>query len=490
MNPPAWVAFTAAVILSACAQSTPEQQVVNDAAEALGGRDRLLAVKTVVLEGEGSAGNLGQDMTMEANGQQFTLSPHRSVIDVAGGRMRVEQSRTPNFAYFQGPQTQKIVQGLDGDVGYNVASSGTATRISTPAAGDRRAEFYHHPLTLVRAALDPAATLGNPQTLGNQRSVDVTIPGGRTITLAIDATTKLPTRIVHMAYHPNLGDVAVETSFSDYQDVNGLRLPARLASKIDQYETMNLRLAKQTVDGDVGDLAAPATAASAAPFASPPPANVTAQEVSKGIWFLAGQSHHSVLVEFSDHLTLVEFPQSEARTLAVIAKARELRPGKPLTHAVNSHHHFDHSAGLRAAVSEGLTIITHRVNAPFFQEAVERKHTLGQDALGKNPRPLKIETVDDELVLKDDTMTVNLYHAKGSPHGDAILLAYFPKERVLSQADLYSPNPNPGAAFPYLANLVENVKNRNLKVDRIVPLHGAIVPYAEAVRSLPAVVPR
>jgi len=65
-------------------------------------------------------------------------------------------------------------------------------------------------------------------------------------------------------------------------------------------------VAKQTVDAQVGDLAAPSAAASAAPIAGPPPANLAVQEVAKGIWHLAGQSHHSVLVEFSDHLTLIE----------------------------------------------------------------------------------------------------------------------------------------------------------------------------------------
>ena len=110
------------------------------------------------------------------------------------------------------------------------------------------------------------------------------------------------------------------------------------------------------------DLAAPATVASRrAP--SPQPVNVTVEEASPGVWLLAGGSHHSALVEFSDHLLLVDAPQNDARTLAVIAKARELRPGKPLTHVVNSHHHFDHSGGIRAAVAEGLTVITHEGNA-------------------------------------------------------------------------------------------------------------------------------
>ena len=38
-------------------------------------------------------------------------------------------------------------------------------------------------------------------------------------------------------------------------------------------------------------------------------------------WLLAGGSHHSALFEFSDHLMLIDAPQNDARTLAVIAKA-------------------------------------------------------------------------------------------------------------------------------------------------------------------------
>ena len=164
-----------------------------------------------------------------------------------------------------------------------------------------------------------------------------------------------------------------------------------------------------------------------------------------------------------------------------IAKARELQPNKPLTHVVNSHHHFDHSGGLRAAVSEGLTIITQSGAAPFYKEAVTRAHTIAPDALAKNPKPLKLETVDDEMVLKDNTMTVNLFHISGSPHADTLLMAYFPKERILVEADVF----NPGAAVtPFAPNLMENIKKRNLKIDRIVPLHATIAPYSDLVKAV------
>ncbi|HEX7139132.1 MAG TPA: MBL fold metallo-hydrolase [Vicinamibacterales bacterium] len=473
------VALVAAIGM-ACTPKPPERQIVDDAAAALGGAGRITGLKTIVIEGEGTNGNLGQDMTMDSTGQQFVLSGYKRAIDVAGMRTRIEQTRTPNFAYFQGQQPQKQIFGVDGEVAYNVAPDGRATRASNAVARDRRAEIYHHPITIVRASLDPAAQLTNPRTAGSERVVDVATSSGLRFTLAADATTHLPTRVVSMTDNTNLGDVSIETTFADYEDLGGLKLPKRLTTKTDKYQTAEIRATKQSVDADAGDLAVPAAAASAAAITGPAPANVTSEEIAKGVWFLAGQSHNSVVVEFADHLTLIEAPQNDTRSLAVIAKARSLRPEKPLTEVVNTHHHFDHSGGIRAAVSEGLTVITHKANAAFLQDAAVRPHTIVPDALSKNQKPIKVTPVDEELVLKDASMIVNLYHIAGNPHADTLLMAYLPRERVLVEVDAYSPG---AAVQPYAANLRENISRRNLRVDRIVPLHGAIVPFAELAKA-------
>jgi glyoxylase-like metal-dependent hydrolase (beta-lactamase superfamily II) len=473
----AWVVLL--VASAACSSAPPEQQIVNDAAAALGGRDRILAVRTIVIEGQGTNGNLGQDMTPEATGQRFNVAGYTRTLDVAAGQSRIEQTRTPNFAYFQGPQPQKQVLGIAGDVGYNVAPNGTATRVPNAVARDRRAEIFHHPITIIRAALDPAATLTNPRTTGNERVVEVAA-NGLSFTLAIDATSKLPTRVVSMTDNPNLGDVAIETSFADYQDVNGLKLPAHLTTKTDTYTTVDIRATKQTVDGPAGNLAAPDAAASAPAITAPPAAAVTTEELAKGVWLLAGQSHHSVVVEFGDHLILIEAPQNDTRALAVIAKAHELAPNKPLTHVVNTHHHFDHSGGIRAAVSEGLAVITQKANAQFFQDAATRAHTIAPDALAKSPKPLKLEVVDDAMELADSTMTLQLYHIDGNPHGDAMLMAYLPKEKILVEADAFTPG---AAVQPYAANLLENITKRNLRIERIVPLHGTVAPFSELAKT-------
>jgi glyoxylase-like metal-dependent hydrolase (beta-lactamase superfamily II) len=215
---------------------------------------------------------------------------------------------------------------------------------------------------------------------------------------------------------------------------------------------------------------------------------ITVEEVGKGLWYLTGQSHHSVLVEFADHLVLVETPQHETRSAAVVAKAKELRPNKPIKYVINTHHHFDHSGGIRTAIAEGATIITHEDNKAFIEAMASRPHTLTADALSRSPKPAVVETVSDKRVLKDSTRTVEIYNVAGSAHSASMLMVYFPTERLIVEADLYNPPappaanapPAPAPVFPFAANFVENVHKLGLRPDRIMPIHGRLVPFKDA----------
>ena len=99
-------ALLTAVALAGCSRPTPEQQIVNDAAQALGGGDRIAAVKTLIVEGDGTQYNLGQDVTPGASGQTFAVTGYKRAVDVAGGRVRTELTRRPNFTFFQGGTTE------------------------------------------------------------------------------------------------------------------------------------------------------------------------------------------------------------------------------------------------------------------------------------------------------------------------------------------------------------------------------------------------
>ena len=469
----------ALALAGACTQLPPEKRVIDEAAAALGGKDRIQAARTLVIDGEGASPNVGQNTMPDGELPVWKVTHYKRATDLASGRTRVQQVRTAQFL-FAGATVQRQDQGLDADVAFNVGEGGQATRAGEAAARDRRIELLHHPITIVRAALDPAARVANLRMNGGDELVDITTAKGDQLTLALDGTTKLPSRVTSMIDNPNMGDVALTTAFADYEDVNGLKLPKHLTTNMDRYLQFDLQVSNNAVDGDTGDLTAP-DAVKRASVPAPPPVSVTAEQVGKGIWWLAGSGNHrSVVFEFDDHLTLFEVPVNEARSKAVIDKARTLSQ-KPLTHVIVSHHHFDHSGGLRTAVAEGLTIITYRGNEAFFKDLVARKHTIAPDALARNPKPLELELVDDELTLKDRSMEVRLYHLLDNPREGTNPFAYVPRDRILVQADLYD---STWQQHLWGENVLWNIEHRKLRVDKDVPVHGEIEPFAKMVQTI------
>jgi len=234
----AWLSATVA-LASACQQTPPEMRLVDEAAAALGGTDRIRAVKTLVIEGSGSNPNIGQNVTPDAELNIWRVTDFRRTLDLANGRMYLRQVRAARFP-FALATVQRQMQGLDGDVAYNRAQDGTATRASAVAARDRRVEMLHNPVAVVRAALDPGATVGNLHETGNVQVVDITTAKGDLVTLAVDTSTKLPASVTSMSAHANLGDVAIETTFQAYEDVNGVKLTTRYTTKLDKFVQADL----------------------------------------------------------------------------------------------------------------------------------------------------------------------------------------------------------------------------------------------------------
>ncbi|MDP9054595.1 MAG: hypothetical protein M3N93_09885, partial [Acidobacteriota bacterium] len=450
---------------------------------ALGGKAKIEATESLLMEGEGEEGNLGQNLTPEAPLTQWKVSGFRQTRDLQNKRMRTDQIRTATFP-FGLATVQRQSLSVDGNIAWNTNAEGKSSRTTDKVAADRQLEFFHNPLAIVRAALDPATKLTNFRKQGNSNLVDLATPGGQMLTLALNPASGLPDHVSSLTDYPILGDVRIETAFSDYRDVNGLTLPMRITTKLDKWVRSDIHVSRYTVNGDVKYLGASNSVKTELAAPAHPPLEVTSQEVAPGIWWLAGRgNHHSVAFAFTDHLTLFELPESEARAKAVIDKAHSLAFGKPLTEVVISHHHFDHSAGLRLAVAEGLTIITPRGNVAFFKDLIARKHTLAPDALARGfaARPLKIVPVDDELVLKDSAMELDLYKVRDNSHSDTLLMGFVPAYHVLVQADLYDSS---GLTYPWLDNLVKNVELRKLKVEKEVPIHGEIESYDDVLKRM------
>ena len=210
------------------------------------------------------------------------------------------------------------------------------------------------------------------------------------------------------------------------------------------------------------------------------------KRIGAGVWDLTAAGLHSVLVEFADHLVVVEASGSDARSHAVIAEVRRLVPAKPIRYLVNTHAHFDHSGGVRAFAAEGITVLTHEVNRPFFERVFALPHRLNPDSLARAGRRGVVQGVGERHVLSDATNTLELHHVRGNLHNDALLMAYLPREKVLIQADAFHPRPG---AKPYpsppqfTVNLYDNIQRLKLDVAQVLHIHGGIDPIGVVAKA-------
>jgi hypothetical protein len=110
------------------------------------------------------------------------------------------------------------------------------------------------------------------------------------------------------------------------------------------------------------------------------------------------------------------------------------------------------------------------------------------DAQAKSGRQPAVEGVSERRTLTDGTRTVEIYRIQGIMHHDGLLMVYLPKEKLLSQADAYTPGPPnatpPMPPSPFSIALADNIARLKLDVGDLLPLHGRLVPVAELYRAI------
>jgi glyoxylase-like metal-dependent hydrolase (beta-lactamase superfamily II) len=499
------VAASTAFVIGLAAQGTaPAQRLVTRAADALGGRDRVMALRTLQIVGYGElayfngGGNITGDPAAPQKWQK--VLEYTRTIDLEHWRTRVQQRLKMDFVFASTVGQlglNRTSETLDGDIAYNIgggflAAPQTGTPQPQPAgpaaARQRRVELLAHPITIVRAALDPASRLSNVRRQGSLQLVDVTVRQGDTLTLAVDGTSYLPAWVSYVGPNVNLGDVTYRTAFTGYVPERGVQLPTGLATTIDFRNVVQSKLYvdRNIVDAPIDDLSAPASVRSAGPGpggaapGGPAGGTVTLQpiKVADHVWFMNGNT----FFEFDDHITMVEANRPDAALRAILEVVNALVPGKRVTQVIQSHHHFDHSAGLRAAVAEGLTVISRRGNEGIFREMVARPARLFPDALGRNPRPFKFIPVDDHLKLKDSTNEIDIYHVVGNYHMADAVIVHVPASNLLVEADLTTQ----GWDFNWWGDsLMNNIEYRRIAVDTNLSVHGQQpLPLADVVAAI------
>ena len=371
--------------------------------------------------------------------------------------------------------------------------------VSQPWAGSL--ELYLTPWGFLKGAAENQATAARRRVDGRTYTVltwspKVTAPSGKSYVInGYVSDRNLVDRVETWLGDNIMGDMHVLATYSGWKDFGGVLAPAKIVQTRGGWPYFEVDVTAAAANpADVASLAsapaAPAGRGGAGPGAAgggggrgagAPALTVTSEKLGDGLYRLTTGtgSYDSLIVEFKDHVMMLEAGQSEARAVAYIDEAKKLVPNKPIRYVMNTHPHSDHTGGLPAMVAEGAAIVTQKNNERFFLNAFNTPRTLLNDRLATRPAKVKIETVAEKKVYTDGTRVVELYHVAPVPHSNGLLVAYFPKEKVLFQGDFSLPAAGQ-AANDHVKALVPVLEKLKLDFDRYINVHAPATPQTKA----------
>jgi hypothetical protein len=519
------VLLASAIMIAGIATAEDARSVLEAAAKNMG----AVNLKTIQYSGTGWDTAVGQNYNLTSDWPRVDVTSYSRFIDYDAKASREERIRRQGNNPTQGRtplQEDRTIALLSGNFAWNLRGDATVPQPGRFLDGPSIAEFRQLDIVLTPHGFLKTALASDPTSI-SQPIVGPSDGGlssnGRKVTIVsfkalgkyrVNGTINdqnLVELVTTWIPNPVYGDMLYEYRYTEYKDFGGVKFPGLVHVHLGDpvlnpaHNIYEIKVASVKTNVIESPIAIP----DAVRQASAPPVRVESQKLAEGVWLLGGGTHNSMLVEFRDFVAVVEAPQNETRSVPVIEEVNRLVPGKPIRYVVNTHHHFDHAGGLRTYLAQGTTVVTHESNRDYYQQVLFHPGgwTLQPDRLATyypmfmiSRRPAPIETVNQKNVLSDGLRNLDIYHVQDMAyslenpayrqgnHAEDMLMVYLTKEKLLVNADLYSPPAaaqQPGTApTPGMLTLYQNIRQLKLDVARHVPIHGRVGTNDEFLKAV------
>ena len=496
----------------ASAQSGPID-LVKQALAAEGGADAVRAIKTLVMKADAKHWEPGQSNSV--NGESRFLGDSKVTIsaDFAnkdGAIVRYDWDRDMKYPAVERLKYSEIRYPTFGAA---VDDKGQVTPMSAIRLAANLREGFRASPKLMLYALDAPQNVSaiEDQKFGNQTLPAVAVTNGpNKFIIMFDRASKLPA-VVRTRDEDNIwGDSNYDMILSDWKAVAGVKFAYSRSFKLNDLEIQRMTY----TDIEVNPTLAPATFAvpdavktAAKPAATtnvpyqwvmrrlflgrftdsdaiyfPPGSSFKLVELGPNVQMVQGGGANNLIVNMKDGLVVVDAPTDEGQSKWVIDAAKAKYPGKPIKTLILTHHHMDHTGGMRAFAAEGATVIVPTPDKAYFENVIKTPHALEPDAEQKAMKPANVQDVKDALSLKDDTVEINVYNIP-NPHVDGMFIVHVVKDNIVWVTDLVSPR-GPVGRNPGTVAVGDALRAHNITGATIAGGHGTTTKQADIAPAL------
>lgn len=497
-----WMVAGLVVCSSACSSVPTAKGLAQDAVTAMGGAEQLRGVQTLVMSGgSGTRNRLGQTVRATDPDGTGKLSNVIETLDLAGGRAALDY-QIENDGFMQHRQevltkkNGKLV-GLENVAGRPLAVMSPSGLFSWGSQNSPEFLLRRNVVAVALAAANsapdepPQDKTFNGRTL---KSAGITLPSGEKATVFFEPESKLLAGYEVLDTESMIGDVTAQYILSDYKAAGSVTLPHKITiiKGNKPYSEVQFKAASVNDAAAQEVFAIPATAdaevdtAIAAGDYSP----VTITKVADRVYFARAYSHNSMVVEFPTWLAVVEAAYTDAQSHTLARVLQQQFPNKPIKYAAITHHHYDHTGGVRTLASYGANVVVEKGHEPELRMIVETPHTNPPDPLETKRKAGQtvgaLEVYEKKMVISDGGQTLELYAITGIPHVEPKVLAFVPTSGVLFQSDLFFPGLG-ALASPDAVQLLKSVRELKLRVTTNVGGHGGVGPFSELEKAVAGV---
>jgi len=471
--------WIAALLLAACQDQTTSAQgeLINQAVQAQGGAEALRGLTGLAAKGDARFWEPGQSQVPGGEARELGTATFEVTWNLAEGMARTNWDRDQQYP----PPAVKLnyTETVLPTLGFVTDGTGSKPMSGIRVATHLRELERASPRLLLKAMDNPGSLSAmEPQQLGDRSLPAVSYAeGGTTFVILFDPMTHLPAAIRTRDDDNIAGDSNFDLVLDGWKAAGAAQVATSLSYRINGAEVARLNYADVTPNPAIpaDAFAVPDAVKSAAK--PPATANVPYQwvlrrlfltrfldsdaivypdggeftlvELAPNVQHVQGGTANNLIVAMKDFLIVFDAPYGELQSRWTIDAAKAKYPGKPIKYLVLTHHHMDHTGGMRTYVAEGATIVVPSQALEYFEKVVRAPHTVVPDELQKNPRIPVIYGVFENMTIKDDTTDVRLYNLSAAasataerfanPHVDGMLIGHVIGSKLIYVTDLISP---------------------------------------------------